>query len=789
MTRPSPLGLLLSIVMLAGVASAQDPFGLLAAAEAGDDEVVVRSHDSLFGFPDGDVQVLVFMGDVEITRGLQRVQGDTLVLVVERSAPDEDAPATPANGEMVVPGSRVREIFMEGHVTMEEGDERIGGASAMHVDNRTGVVTVLEGRLQMLRQAEEPVIIGFDRMRKLSSGIRVLKGLQYTTCEYGHAHWHIETEDGRITPTEEGRILSTSSNTARVGDTPILWWPGIDINLDDPSLLLKRIDFGSSSRFGTELTTVWGAEANELAGGVAGLLGYDGKISGDWELEVGLYSDRGLFLEPKFSYRGPNFKGRVFGSYINDSGDEDDLEIPIDDNTRGRFSLQHRTWLDRSGWGDFSILDVEVNYFSDRNYLNEYYEGEFKVGKEQETYLWYRDVTGNRVTSLLVKPRLNDFDVNTRLKLPQQEYLPEIERRIAGEPMQQAWLGGAILNMRDIFSTARLRPDEDDDVTESQSNTRAGRRATLTWPIDIGDGDQLKITAGGDLTWFSNTDGHGSSQVRNALLGGIEYTQTWVGIDDTAFNDTWNIDGVRHILEPSISYDNLGDFNLYPEDLNVIDDLELLSPRAAWTLGFRHRLQTHQSGEVRTILDTDIAWQLFPHQDRDNVVDGEGETKGLVLVDMEWKPGADYLLLKDATFDWRAKLDPVGGLAYEQSFLSYHTKLDEERELYLANNKTVHSFDVYTAGLSWVLTDKWTGAIYVQQDMRRHETESAGIAMRQKAHRWYIDYIAEFDRGNSVKDGGEEDSFDFSVRFTPTILKDTEEESLLDEIATNYYRR
>ncbi len=782
------------------------------------DPIVVRSEGGNTGFPDADDPeriIWVFFGGVDIAQGDRRMRGDTLVAVLKRSAHGTGKSKIGA-GESVLPGSRVLELFVDGDVTLEEKNERIVGAKSIYVDNEKGTLTVLEGESRSTF-TDTPVVVRYRIMRQMADGVRELEGASYTTCDFAHAHWSLDTPWTRMIPTDEGRILHTSWNSAHLGGIPFLWLPALHFNIDKAEPPLRGVGFGSSRRLGTEIRTKWGGDASQLGAGVGRLLGTDSPVDAKWELELNNYSSRGVFYQPKWSYETERSKGELFGSYIYDHNRRDELDQPIFDNTRGRIDLEHRTRLD-----DHRTVDVELSYVSDGEYLSEFYEHEDRVGKQQETYVSYRDVEDNEALTVLTRARLNRHQT-------QVEYLPRVERRLSGEQVDTGWFGTAYFNSVDFVDSAALRaeqvlrPDFPADQKkalgtatpppkptqpDSQRNIRAGTRGTLLWPLDVGD-DRVTVSAGYDITGFetsartqdptpgnaidtSVTDQGGA--IRYAALGGVEWVRTYSGSAPYE-SDLWNMQGVRQILEPRVGYQGVFEANHGPEDFFAIDTTEELANTHAFTVGVRHRVQTHQNDKVVTTLDTDISMPFFPNEDRDNLVatntkagTPEGQTRGLVTIDTLWKPGADIVGLRESVVRWRSRYNPQSWASVD-SFASYSSPFGENQRVLIAHNKSRRVSDFLTAGVQWVLTPRWTFAAYNQRDLLLNENSKRGIILSQQAHRWLIDIELSRRRGRSTlpkTPGGGADRLNsradtrFSISFRPSFA--AQSETLLDRL-------
>jgi lipopolysaccharide assembly outer membrane protein LptD (OstA) len=778
---------------------------LLLAAPLGraqSEPVVIRSEGGNTGFPDDDDPdrlVLVFFGGVDIAWGDRRMRGDTLVAILQRGG-NENSSSKLGAGESILPGANVLELFVDGDVTLQEKDEQVLGAQSIYVDNVNDTLTILEGTWRST-VIDTPLVVRYEIMHRLADGVMEMEGVSYTTCDFAHAHWAINTPWTRLVPTEAGRILHTSWNSAEAGGVPFLWMPAIHLNVDRDKPPLRSVGFNTSNKFGTAITTTWGGDASKLGTTIGGVLGVEGPVDAGWEMKLNNYTKRGVFYEPKWSYKTTDSKGVLLGSFINDHAKRDDLEEPIYDNTRGRIELEHRTRLDEN-----RTIDVELSYVSDYNYLREYYEHEDRVDKPPETYISYRDVVDNKALTVLGRVRLNNYQT-------QVEYLPRVERRLTGEPIDTGWFGTAYFSSVTFADNVALRaekalPDDfgEPDPTQpsSKRNIRAGTRGLLQWPIDIG-GDRITVTGGYDVTGFdktakrqddlttevdeSKTDSSGA--VRYALLGGVEWLRTYSGTSDYQ-SDLWNMDGVRQILEPRIAYQSVFELNEDPDDLLQIDRNEALAKKHAFTVGVRHRIQTHQHGKVVTTLSTDISMTFFPNEDRDNPipVDGgksgetKGQTKGPFKIDMQWKPGADIPGLKRATVRWRALYDPEEWRNLE-SFASYTTDFGDDQRFLVAHNKVRKISNFLTSGVQWILTPRWTIAAFNQHDILEDQNARRGVILRNRAHRWLIDVELSRRRGRSRVDStssGRKNRNDtrFSISFRPTFAAG--EETLLDEI-------
>lgn len=724
----------------------------------------IRPHGPVYILPDpGDpkLSMLVFVGGVDVERGPYVAHGDTLVALLRPQSEEAPASEAPTGGVVPIADERIRELFLDGNVSVEEGDERISNASAWHFDNATGVATIVQGELASpTAQGHPPLRARFELLHRLQDGTLRLEGATYSNCSYRHPHWHVQTPWAELQHTPDGRVLSTGSNVVRVGDVPVFWLPGGSENLDrGGGFLVRRAFFNVGSRFGTEIGLELGADMSEAATGLASLFGHEGPVNAEWSLTLDNMTARGFFVEPKFKYEAAGTKGELMGSYINDHASTDHLDQPIDEPTRGRVDLTHRTKIDEN-----QTLDIELSRESDANYLREYYEREFREEKEQETYVSYRAVVENQAFTALASTRLNDWQ-------DQAEYLPQLVGRTTAQPL----LGGT-LTAKAYADSAKL-PPPDGSLADTQQNLRTGANAQIDWPLDLPNGDRIKATVGADLGWFDNTVDEGS-ETRWAGSAGVAWSRSFHGTDSDARSEGWNIEGLRRLAELTVGYFDRYDVSLAPAELPQIDSLDTLEPVRSFALQWRDRLQTHQDGEVRTILDTDWLLPVFPDENRDN----GGENFGPLTFDLRWRPGAHYFLLQDTTLRWRTRQDVNDG-HWLESYASVGFGLGEGKRLHLSNNAAFHEFDFFTAALAWPLSAKWSAAVFWQQDRKESEHVNQGLVLRQLAHCWLVDIELSRRRGETFT-GAEEDETRVALRLTPV---GSGEEDLAERIGGRYF--
>ena len=109
--------------------------GDLGRAQTGLGSTIIRPGGPQYGFVDKEDDsrfVWVFLDGVEVIQETRHLKARSLVLILARGR-DAAAEVPPPEGDtsaMTVTDGRILEIYMDGQVSVVEGDETIGGASA-----------------------------------------------------------------------------------------------------------------------------------------------------------------------------------------------------------------------------------------------------------------------------------------------------------------------------------------------------------------------------------------------------------------------------------------------------------------------------------------------------------------------------------------------------------------------------------------------------------------------------------------------------------------------------------
>lgn len=751
-------------------------------------------------FTDQDYRIVILLGNVTVAFEKSRIYADSVVLWwdytdsqqfqnVLRSkrkgdfrydylTPDirlgpflygEDAMGSfAAGGTAGLPSGPPAEFYAEGNVRIVQEDASFF-CERMYSNLKENRGILVKGEFfgtGELRGRAQPLHFRADSIRKLCEELYVMDNAGFTTCLYGVPHYEVRVSRARLVGDPKDGILSLED---AYFDNPFLTIPMPDASIQigrERYFPVKSVKAGNSSRFGPHLIVVLEEEYDSLGQALHSALGVNRPFSGDVEFELDLYSKRGLGLGPELMYESPGFyKGYLKGYYINDNEDEDQGGRPIKENKRGRIRTQNRFNVDEN-----TLLDLELSYITDRGFLDEYYEKEFKTGKEQETLAYIHNTEGSMGYSLLTRWRLNDFQT-------QDEYLPQGVWDVLSLPV----LGGVdeppdgFMESLGVFyshraeaSQVRNRPDDALNVP-SYRVLRGDYLSTFDAPFKL---SALKVTPFYEnrLSLFSRTDDDESSVGRAVESFGVR-SGFLMHARSEYQNEFLMIDGLRNILEPSIQYKNNFAISRESNELIQFDEMEEPSRGDEISLNLRQRLQTRKpqdKTDTHTLYDGLFRLPIYP----DERLSTNGHTKGNLNFDLIFSP----LFIKKPLKNLRV---------YEKGEFN----LDKKRLENITSQLTLRPHEDFALNIwhNWIrstqdylgwsartlLTPKWEVEVGFEYDLHLHRWAERRLTFRRRAHQWIFEFTGEVDKGDDDKS--------FTISITPlAFVSDKQEGSIFD---------
>lgn len=713
----------------------------------------------------------VLSGSVTIDGKEFRITAERIVLWIDREKLDDarkglDSEVPPGGDATsdVPAGARasgaspilelVTRLYAEEGVEYRSGSE-ILRAEKLFLDLRKSQGILTEGylntytdthekRLSLVLRAEEILQIAENRWRA--------EDPQFTTCTFEVPHWCAEASTVEIDREADGDVRFTASNVVvRTNRFPVFWLPKVSGGPGGSTFYFKSARAGKTSRFGLFLLTEWGDDIRLS----------DGSKFGEWTLNLDLLEKRGFGQGLDVEYDRPGYFGDLLTYRIHDEGDEDTGGQPITNRERSRVHYRHRHFLPER-----FQFDAEVNWLSDRNFLREYYEKEFKEEKPPETVAYLKKAGDHHQLTLTGKWRLNDFQTQT-------EYLPRAAYDVVFEPLlEEPFLDTNVYySQRTEVANVRLAVDEDqkrtrflqgfdDDALADIDPDRIVRTSTfhrVEMPIPLGPAKLSPFHEVGFATFEETLADHDGDE-RFTAGAGVALTTKLSRTFDVNI-PRLKIRGIRHVITPRITYSNTYANTVDPDELIQFDRVDEVDELEVVRLELRNRFQTRGPSGPVNLLDLDAKIDYFPDHQDDNArsfARKKAARPGTFFDPLpdkeESQPWGNLDLELIARVSQRASLQ--GDLEYdffESSVVVGNARVVTQLSPTLRTSvgyrgvKGRKSLIIF--GVEAGITEKWSALYDERYDFRTNESENRQLVFRRTGHDWIIELGVSRDEG------------------------------------------
>lgn len=285
----------------------------------------------------------------------------------------------------------------------------------------------------------------------------------------------------------------------------------------------------------------------------------------------------------------------------------------------------------------YTNLEVRsmVRYESDAGIVRDFFTSEYRENPQPNTFVEANKFWNNFSLDVLTQPRVNNFYETV-------ERLPDV--RLSGFRQQ---IGDSPLYYESESSVGyyrRLFAETNGAVGDTNYYaSRADTYHQITLPETYFGWLNFTPRAGGRFTYYSQAEGPGAvtdEQTRGVFNTGAEVnfkaSRTWPGIE----NKFLDMDGLRHIVEPSVNYVYVPRPNVRPDQLPQFDyelpslrmlpieypeynSIDSIDSQNVIRWGLRNRLQTKRRGEVEDLVDWQVYldWRLRPRADQETFAD------------------------------------------------------------------------------------------------------------------------------------------------------------------------
>lgn len=272
-------------------------------------------------------------------------------------------------------------------------------------------------------------------------------------------------------------------------------------------------------------------------------------------------------------------------------------------------------------------LDFKYQRQSDRDFLLDYYPKNYLTNHQPEALVSARKAGDNFMAELLYRGNPQDFD-GSPPRSPYDfgtftVYEPALNYSLMPMSIGRGWyVSGAA-------QAARVRREFEQKII-NQDDLEANRimgRMQLERPFRM-LGMTFRPHIGGQATGYDDSRDE-SATVQGALTYGIDVSSRIYGAFPEARNLELGLDGFRHVIEPRILYEAIGDTTEDPVDILDFDEVDDLRGVHRIRLALEQTFQTRNYRDdgtysTRNFAGLNIWMDAFPRdKDRQRLLDGD----------------------------------------------------------------------------------------------------------------------------------------------------------------------
>jgi hypothetical protein len=413
-----------------------------------------------------------------------------------------------------------------------------------------------------------------------------------TTDNVADPAHEIRVRELRIQP---GEYVELDGAKTVLGPVPVFYLPHYRRELGRHRFDSSFVP-GYRSRYGAFLESKFNYEVNEQF---------------DAGLRFDMRSKRGFAGGPELGLHLGRW-GEVGLAYYYADDDRpglDPLNQPIPEH-RDRLKFTYDTTLVTN-----LTVKSQIRYQRDDYLVRDFFESEYRDNVQPNSFVEVNHQWSNWALDAYVQPQVNDFQ-HTVERLPDLR-LTGLRQRIGETP----------LYYDSETSFAHLRRSFAHVSTNDFSASRADTMHQISLPWTFFNWLNVTPRTGARYTYYTEADGPGAttgSASRWVYHTGAEISFKASRVWEGAENRLLDVQGLRHIVEPSLNYAYIPDPSREPNrlpqfdseipnlrllpiehpDYNAIDSIDAQN---VLRLGLRNRLQTKRAGQVEDL----VAWNLL----------------------------------------------------------------------------------------------------------------------------------------------------------------------------------
>jgi LPS-assembly protein len=503
------------------------------------------------------------------------------------------------------------EVIADGHVRIEQGDQ-IWVGEHMRYNFKTHQM-----QSEQFRTGKPPVFAaGRELEGNTSNHTYNARHLFITTDDVSNPATRVRASRVKIVP---GKYIEMWNAVLYVDGVPAFYFPYYERNLGERANNFSFVP-GDRTAYGVYLLNTYTWYLGDHM---------DGNIHLDYRERRGVGAGPDLNLQLG---RWGDFKFKYYYLHDDDSGrsisTNSFANLGAIPENRQRFYFAWQAT-------PFTNLNVKalVNYQSDPLVLHDFFEGDYTANPQPDTFVEVNKYWENWSLDAETTPRINNF-------FDQVERLPDVKltgfrQQVFDTPIYYESESSAGYYRQVFANTNEQLYVNTNGPFANYSAARADTYHQLLLPWKFFNWLNVTPRVGGRFTYYSSETGPGgtnSATWRNVFNTGVETSfkasRLWTG----ATNSLLEIDGLRHIIEPSVNYvfvpnpstppsqlpqfdSELPSLEILPIQYPDYNNIDSIDSQNVIRFGLRNTLQTKRDGQLDNLLDWNVMldWRLKPN--------------------------------------------------------------------------------------------------------------------------------------------------------------------------------
>lgn len=596
---------------------------------------------------------------------------------------------------------KTKEAIAEGRVIVSDGVNVFTGDKVYYnFDTGKGNVDGIGTRL-------DPWFAKGQSAERISKELYHIKNGYITTCDYEVPHYRIQARDIYIYP---GDKVTARHIIFYWGNVPLFYWPYYSKSLKDKKSKWIVIP-GYNNKFGAFLLTGYKMWWDDFLGGrLEPILRLDWYQKRGWA--AGIYA--------KYKYKD-RIDSLVRSYIIDDKGYEKGR------TRRGRFAID---WVQNITEDIRGIIDL--NWLSDPTIIYDFFRDEFKDEIQTENYINIAKTTPWYQLGLMVKKRFHNFYTDLE-RLPELTF-SFLEHKIGRTNLlyrASASIGYLVQRFAKSIDEEDYSAVRFDTTQELQYPKKYFGWLTVIPRVGTRQTYWSKRATGEVITNPDGTTKTVKKEVdkptwRSVYFTGAEFT-TKISKVFYTYSDFWQINQLRHLIEPRINYIYQHEPTVLPEEL--LDFGDLVDKDNHIELGVRNKLQTRRYGSAWDLVDLWVGTNYYPQQYEETA--SEKRSFSHVTADLELRPFDWIAMDMDANFD-----------QYDRQVDSFNTELvfykDDKFSFGLGYRYSRNVDKLWTSEINYTINSDWAIRIQHRFELDTGELQEQEYILIRDLHCWNL---------------------------------------------------